>query len=262
MRANKFLDKIKYGQFLLEDRKILQEIADQALIERREVVLEIGAGDGRLTKILAKDAYRVIAVEIDPRFTPALKELPKNVQVIIGDALTFLSSRPLKKFSKIVANLPSALVEPLFQKLHRIDFGSGVFLVPEKFAYKLVNNLPFQLYFEVKLIQKVAKTVFFPVPRTNWEMISVKKIDNPLKSGNINLFLRQYLDQHPRAKLKNSLMEAVIKICKTQGKNLTKNQARKKIASFRFRKKILDSLPRDLPDGENLLGSLSKLLEK
>jgi len=220
------LSGIYLGQFFLEDQDILRKIADVASIKKEEIILEIGAGDGRLTKILASQAQKVIAIEIDKKFFPLLKKMPKNVEVIFEDVLKILSKKPLPKFTKILGNLPSSLVEPLFQKLIKIKFKLAVFLVPKKFAHKIEKHQVFSLYFEVKLIGKVPKTAFQPIPRTNWEIILVTKKENPLRTKDLNLFLKRFVYEHPKAKLKNALVEGLIRFYAAQGKKITKNQAR------------------------------------
>lgn len=235
--------KPSLGQFFLEDQEFFLKIIDLTAIQSNEVVLEIGAGDGRLTKLLAKKAQKVIAIEIDKRFLPNLKRLPKNVEIVIGDALKFFSLKKIRKFDKIVANLPSNLVEPLFHRLTSINFKLAIFLVPEKFAYKLIGNPIFTAYFEIKLIAKVPKKSFFPVPRTNWEMISLRKLADPLKTSKTELFLIRFIYEHPMAKIKNSLMEGIIKFFSSKGKKLSKNQARQIIAKAKIKKEILESLP-------------------
>lgn len=215
--------KADLGQFFLEDKSILQRILSAAEIQPNEIVLEIGAGDGRLTRLLAQTAKKVIAVEIDKKFEPVLKQLPSNVEIIIDDALKFLGK---KKYDKLVANLPSTLTEPILHKLISVNFKLAVFLVPEKFAYKIEKHPVFCLYFETKLIEKVLKTAFQPMPRTNWEIILITKKKDPSKTGNLDLFLRRFVYEHPKAKVKNSLVEGLIKFRLINGERLTKNQAR------------------------------------
>lgn len=249
MKIQKIIDdklKADFGQFFLEEREILQEIVTSASVKKNEIVLEIGAGDGRLTRFLLEKAKRVIAVEIDEKFRPKLKELPGKVEIIIDDALNFLSQKSVKKFDKIVSNLPSSLVEPLFQKLAKINFSLAVFLVPEKFAYKVEKIPGFSLYFQSKLIKKVAKKAFNPIPKTNWEVVMVTRKPDPLKTENLNLYLQRYVFEHPQAKLKNSLREGIIKYSVFRGKKLTKNQTRKIIEKIGINLKVLESLPEDV----------------
>jgi len=222
-------EDVLLGQFFLEDINILEKIAKTASIGKSDTVLEIGAGDGRLTKILAQNAKKVIAIEIDQKFASALEKMPKNVEVIFEDVLKILSKKPLPKFTKILGNLPSSLVEPLFQKLIKKKFKLAVFLVPKKFAHKIEKHPVFCLYFDTKLVEKVPKIAFQPVPRTNWEIVLVTKKKDPLKTGDLNLYLRRFVYGHPKAKLKNALVEGLIRFYAAKGKKLTKNQARKLI---------------------------------
>lgn len=232
--------KADLGQFFLEDRKILREVVEKMSINKGEIVLEIGTGDGRITRLLAERAKKVITIEIDKELTPNLKKLPKNVSLMVGDALEILSRRSLRKIDKIVGNLPSAIIEPLFWKLTKIKFSSAVFLVPEKFAYKCEKQPVLSLYFSYKLICKVPKSAFSPVPRTNWEILKVEKLPDPLVSGNFPLYLKRYLVEHPQAKLKNSLTEALIRFNSSQGKVVTKNQAREIIGKLKISRKDLE----------------------
>lgn len=226
--------EILLGQFFLENREILQKIVEIISPRDSDVILEIGAGDGRMTKILAKKAKRVIAIEVDKKFKPFLTFMPKNVFVVFLDALRYFSKKPLERFNKIVGNLPSSLVEPLFQKLVKIKFQRAVFLVPEKFAYKIEKHPVFSLYLQAKLIQKVSKTAFSPVPKTNWEIVLVTKKKDPLKTGDLNLYLKRFIYEHPKAKTRNALTKGLIKFYSAKGKKLTKNQAREIAAKIKF----------------------------
>jgi 23S rRNA (adenine-N6)-dimethyltransferase len=73
-------------------------------LTRDDLVLEIGAGSGRLTAELARVAGHVLAVELDPRWVRHLQaRLPENVTVLHADALRVpLPTRPFR----VVANLP------------------------------------------------------------------------------------------------------------------------------------------------------------
>jgi len=240
-QLNKNLD-----QFFLEDREVLQSLVESTQIQDNEVVLEIGAGDGRITRLLAKKAKKVVAIEVDKRWEPELKKLPGEVEIIIDEALGFLAKKPPRKFDKIVGNLPSNLVEPLFQRLAKINFNFGVFLVPEKFAHKMGKIPGFNLYFRSRLIAKIPKRAFTPIPRTNWELIALTRID-PLKIEDLNLYLRRYVFEHPKAKLRNSLREGIFKYWLAKGKKLTKNQARHLVQKLGISSKTLAFLPSEVP---------------
>jgi 23S rRNA (adenine-N6)-dimethyltransferase len=68
-----------------------------------ELVLDLGAGSGRLTAELARAARRVVAVELDPHWSTQLRGRWSNVDVVAGDAASV--ALPREPF-RVVANLP------------------------------------------------------------------------------------------------------------------------------------------------------------
>jgi 23S rRNA (adenine-N6)-dimethyltransferase len=78
------------GQHLLRSPRLAAEVVAAAGVARSDLVVEIGAGTGRLTAPLARSAGRVIAVELDPRLADGLRrrfEHEPRVDVVAGDAL-------------------------------------------------------------------------------------------------------------------------------------------------------------------------------
>src|SRR5262245_37423296 len=106
--------KKRFGQHFLTDRSILRRIVAFANIQPEDIVVEIGPGQGALTRELADAARRVIAIEIDKDLTPALRsEMPGNVEIIEGDALEV--GFPAGRFH-VVGNLPYNVATPLFKR--------------------------------------------------------------------------------------------------------------------------------------------------
>lgn len=85
--------RAKLGQNFLRDLKILKKIADFARIEKGDTVIEIGPGEGTLTKLLLERATRVIAVEKDAGLVELLKNKFKleienfKLKILLGDIL-------------------------------------------------------------------------------------------------------------------------------------------------------------------------------
>ena len=110
------------GQHFLLDPGICQQIASVGLANDgagTETLVEIGPGPGGLTRALldhlssTQDKRRLIAIEKDDRFIPALevlaREQPGRLKIIAGDARTYklsdLAQKDDQKF-RIIANLP------------------------------------------------------------------------------------------------------------------------------------------------------------
>lgn len=118
----------KYGQNFITDEKLLSDIADDAALARDDVVLEVGAGAGTLTRALAERAGKVIAFEIDRSLEPTLSHTLRdydNVTVIYDD-VTQYSEEELDALTggryKVVANLPYYITTPLlFMFLDRVN---------------------------------------------------------------------------------------------------------------------------------------------
>jgi 16S rRNA (adenine1518-N6/adenine1519-N6)-dimethyltransferase len=62
------------GQHWLRDRRVLRRIAEAAGFTDEDTVVEVGAGTGLLTRLLAQRARRLIAVEVDSRLAEGLRE--------------------------------------------------------------------------------------------------------------------------------------------------------------------------------------------
>jgi 16S rRNA (adenine1518-N6/adenine1519-N6)-dimethyltransferase len=78
------------GQHWLVDRRVLGRIARAVGINTDDTVVEVGAGSGLLTDLLAQRATRLIALEVDPALTNALRERFRgrdHVSVVEADVL-------------------------------------------------------------------------------------------------------------------------------------------------------------------------------
>jgi len=137
IRAKKSL-----GQNFLTDTGVSRHIVDSVSPRPTDIVIEIGPGTGALTGLLAQQAGRVVAVELDRRLGDELSEKLKhfeNVSVVWDDALTLdwdkLVSRAKSDFKpeqgsaelprvRVVANLPyyisTAIIEKLLAERSRV----------------------------------------------------------------------------------------------------------------------------------------------
>ena len=91
------------SQHFLRSSALAAELVRDACVGRDDLILDLGAGTGRLTAELARAARRVLAVELDPGLAERLRGRWGNVEVVEGDAATV--DLPREPFH-VVANLP------------------------------------------------------------------------------------------------------------------------------------------------------------
>lgn len=134
--------KKSLGQNFLKDPHYVRKIADAAALSRNDQVLEIGPGLGHLTRELAARAGKVLALELDRRVLPILREQfaqDAHVEILEQDALKF----PYDTLSgswKVVANLPYYISTPLIQRLleFRDRFSSLTIMVQKEVAERII----------------------------------------------------------------------------------------------------------------------------
>jgi len=203
LKPNKLL-----GQNFLRDKNVLRKIISAANLTTNDVVLEVGPGEGVLTKELARHAGRVIAVEKDKNLAALLKAKlanNKNVEIIEGDILELIKNPPppsLKEGSKngspplggvrgdflfgeykVVANIPYYLTS----RLIRLLLASAnppqdiILMVQKEVAKHICAQLPkmsllavsVQFYAQPKIIASVSKNAFWPKPKVDSAIIRI-----------------------------------------------------------------------------------------
>jgi 16S rRNA (adenine1518-N6/adenine1519-N6)-dimethyltransferase len=112
----------RFGQHFLRDTRIVQRIIDAFAPQSSDCVVEIGPGDGTLTRALAPRVARLYAIEIDRDLVARLGEqLGDQTNVVIhqADALHFdlcqLASAAHKL--RLIGNLPYNISTPLLFRL-------------------------------------------------------------------------------------------------------------------------------------------------
>ena len=159
--------KKEYGQHFLADRNILGVIGRLAELAPEDVVLEIGPGEGVLTRYLAERVARVHAVEIDRSLEPRLRDLPPNVSLEVGDALQVALPQDA---TKLVSNLPYNVATPLIvESLDGLpNVGLWCVMVQREVADRLFASAGTKAYGAVSVLVQLAaqRTGFHAVPRT------------------------------------------------------------------------------------------------
>lgn len=209
-RAKKFRTKKRLGQNFLVDGEAIQAILDYAQISKEDVVLEIGPGVGFVTEQLVRHAQKVIAVELDE---DAIKELKKidceNLEIIHQDILKTdiadLASRvgliSGKQKIKVVANIPYYITSPIIAHLlgeiddlnnkNRNVISDIILMVQYEVAQRIVATekspskqyglltILSQFWADCEIIKKVGRKSFYPAPKVDSALVSLKVRENP-----------------------------------------------------------------------------------
>lgn len=173
-------DKRKDQHFLV-DRGVLERIVAAADIDKDEVVLEIGAGPGNLTRLLSKNARHVYAIELDQRFVEKLEAdfRGSNVTVLKGNALKI----DFPRFDKAVANLPYSISSDVTFKLLQRPFRSAILMYQREFALRMVAtvgsedysrlSVTVQHYADVQILFNVSRQAFVPPPEVESAVVKL-----------------------------------------------------------------------------------------
>ncbi len=172
--------KKSLGQNFLFDKNLLRAIVIDGLIEKDDVVLEIGAGAGTLTACLAEVAKKVVSFEIDLSLVPILEKVKAehgNVEFHFQDFMTAEIENLFEKKAKVVANIPYYITTPIiFKLLEKVEkFSSILVLVQKEVALRFagkhgtkeygVTSVILQSIFDVSIPRIVKKECFTPMPK-------------------------------------------------------------------------------------------------
>ncbi len=110
--------KPKLGQNFLNDAQATQRIAAALGDISGQTVVEIGPGQGAITRALAARAAHVLAIELDPHLAVSLRAYlpPDRVTVIEQDVLNFDFAEASKHAGRrlpLAGNLPYYITSPI-----------------------------------------------------------------------------------------------------------------------------------------------------
>jgi 16S rRNA (adenine1518-N6/adenine1519-N6)-dimethyltransferase len=117
------------GQHFLRDTGIIDQIACLFQPSPEDLVVEIGAGDGALSRRIAPCVGNLVAIEIDPEWTAPLRERLSSfahVCVLDADILKLdlrqvLSNYPTNRRVRILGNLPYYIATAIIEQMLRLE---------------------------------------------------------------------------------------------------------------------------------------------
>ncbi len=185
------------GQHLLVSREALEAVVAAADLTPEDAVLEVGAGTGVLTRELAAQAQRVVAVELDRAILPVLRETTAGLDNVEILSRNILNVRPEEVFEgtryKLVANLPYYITSLILR--HLLEAANPptrlVVMVQREVAERIVATpgamnllgLSIQFYGSPRIVGYIPASAFFPPPKVESAIVRVDVYAEPLATG-------------------------------------------------------------------------------
>ncbi len=173
--------KPKLGQNFLHDVQAIERIVQSLGELSSETVVEIGPGQGAITRALADRAAHVIAIELDRHLATWLRVQvgPERVSVVEADVLGFDfagASAAAGKRLVVAGNLPYYITSPILLKLaaNHAALDRAVLMVQREVADRIVASpgsrdygvlsVTVQMYGPVTPLFTLAPDAFTPPP--------------------------------------------------------------------------------------------------
>lgn len=187
--------------------------------------IEIGAGHGEMTSLLAEQVERLIAVELDPKLLPKLREQTAgltNVKVIAGDILALdLAALAGAESFRVYGNLPYYITSPIVHRLlEHADRLEAAFLVVQLEVAARMTARPgsrdygyfsafTQFYSKAEILLRIPPGAFQPPPKVSSALMVLRVPGERVQLGIKNeagfLKFLKICFAHKRKTLRNNL---------------------------------------------------------
>ena len=193
MEKKNFRFKKEFGQNFIFDTNFITSFVVKFDMPNDSNIVEIGAGMGTLTEVLAKNFKRVVSFEIDKTLTEKLQGLEndyQNLTVVFGDILEQKMCDIEKVFNGekyfVVANLPYYITSQIiFKFLFESQELDSMFVmvqkeVGERYCAKSgskeygIPSVMLGVFAETKIVQQVSRKMFTPMPNVDSCIIKIK----------------------------------------------------------------------------------------
>ncbi len=200
-----FKHKRSLGQNFLTDKGVLAKIIDQADVQTDDLVIEIGPGQGALTRFLKLYKANLVCFEIDKRVEKYLKDfVDDKTQIIYEDFMNADVESILKdiKYNDlyVIANLPYYITTPILKKIisSGIDVKEMVLMVQNEVADRFsakpgskdygAVTVYLNYYYDIEKVIFVPRKAFNPAPNVDSAVIKLTKKVNKVSVQDEELF--------------------------------------------------------------------------
>lgn len=187
-----FKHKHSLGQNFLKDKKVLINIIDSVDVKEDDLIIEVGPGQGALTKYLKLFHANLRCFEIDTRVKKYLDAfVDEKTEIIYEDFLNIDIKKQIQdiKYNDlyVIANLPYYITTPIIEKIinSNVDVKAMVLMVQNEVADRLAAKpgskdygaitVYLNYYFDVQKLFVVNRNSFDPVPNVDSAVIKLAK---------------------------------------------------------------------------------------
>ncbi len=180
-----------HSQHFLHKRTLIAELIGHSSIRARDTVIDIGAGSGAITSVLACRCASVIAYENEPNALKILQQNMTNVKNVTIVPRDFLRATLPNEPYKVFANIPFILSSKIILRLvHAPHPPEAIYLIVQKqFAQKLVLSTPhfhsalgqaLAPWWKARIRRPLRRTDFSPPPAVDAVLLELKPRSDPL----------------------------------------------------------------------------------
>jgi len=194
-------NNLTISQNFIKNKTLLGRILKKINLPSDYIVIDIGAGEGAISKALIEMGYKVLAFELDKDLYENLKKdiFSKNLSILNQDFLKFDFNKLDTINMNIFSNIPFNLTTEIIQKILIKDvIAQDVYLIMQEEAANrflgkkegLFQSLLIFNNYTSEIIYKFKRTDFNPVPKVNIVLIKFKKREKALiEPKDYSLFL-------------------------------------------------------------------------
>lgn len=190
--------KKSLGQNFFKNNKFPNKLADTLDLQENDLVLEVGPGDGSVTKVILEKSIPVVAVEYDyDLLSKLLRRFQENKlftlhhqDFLLFNLEEFINTYPGKSI-KVVGSLPYNISKKIIRKLLLFDrnrrkngqvgFEKLSFIIQDEVAKTYVSAPPkasflsnfIHLFGRIRKLESISETQFTPRPKVKGAILTI-----------------------------------------------------------------------------------------
>ncbi len=213
MNKKNYHQKKRFGQHWLVNNLILEKIKEEAELDEKDFILEIGPGRGALTsKLLNSKISRLHAVELDKDLIAHLNNKFKNDKKFSlqqGDILSTNLESINKKITKVIANIPYNITGPILEIfigrlgiIRNNNYKKIIFLMQKDVVDRILSkdgnsnagalSVRMQMISNIRRICDVPPSSFNPPPKVFSSLVVFEPLRPDLR---LDIKLEKYIDK-------------------------------------------------------------------